>query len=211
MRCSPWRPCSDGTAGQRRVKLKSMLNTTDMSQSVRCAVPPPAINASRTVQCVTTSGEAAKVARFLLQPNLFGTPLTPGEWDDCANGPLAAIGREHEFFWFVRDGHQAVAAAMGIRQHANRTGMYQTVAFAVDRSCRHQGLGQLLLGHALAGIAGEQGRGLLFDTSAHPAYQPMRRLLMAMGFQLVGRFPDFYYPGEDALWYYRAIEHPSAP
>ena len=95
---------------------------------------------------------------------------------------------------------------MGIRHHVNRTGIYQIIAFAVHRKSRHQGLGRYLLNHALDYIQEIKGRGLLFDTSAHGSYRPMQRLLTAMQFQLVGRFPNFYYPGEDALWYYRDLE-----
>lgn len=160
---------------------------------------------------VSTLTEAHEVASFLLQPKQFGTPLTPGERDDFQNAPVTSIGQEQEIFWFLRTPHQAIAAAIGIRLHANRTGIYQIIAFAVHRNSRHHGLGRRLLNHALCAISDLKGRGLLFDTSAHASYLPMQRLLAAMQFDLVGRFPGFYYPGEDALWYYRALELLSTP
>lgn len=161
------------------------------------------------VSRVLTLSEAQEVASFLLQPHQFGTPLTPGERDDFHNAPLLSISGDEEIFWLVRGQDQAIAATAGIRQHVNRTGIYQIIAFAVHRNHRHQGLGRLLLSHALSHIRDIKGRGLIFDTSAHSSYLPMQKLLTAMQFQLVGRFPDFYFPGEDTLWYFRAVDSSS--
>ena len=33
----------------------------------------------------------------------------------------------------------------------------------------------------------------------------MIHLLAALGFEQVGRFPGFYYPGEDTLWFFIPI------
>ena len=59
---------------------------------------------------------------------------------------------------------------------------------------------------ALRFVKESGGRGLLFETSSDASYAPMHRLLADLGFAQVGRFPDFYYPGEDTLWYYQAIK-----
>jgi ribosomal protein S18 acetylase RimI-like enzyme len=171
-------------------------------------IPAPRTDSAPVLR-VATLAEAHEVAAFLLQPNQFGTPLTPGERDDFQNAPITSIVQQHEIFWYLLNNpHQIIAAALGIRLHANRTGIFQVIAFAVHRTSRHQGLGRRLLNHALCTISDLKGRGLLFDTSAHASYLPIQRLLTAMQFDLVGRFPGFYYPGEDALWYYRALELP---
>lgn len=177
-----------------------------MSQSASSSENRPTTITAHLVQQLCSRSEADAIAAFLLQPNLFGTPLTPGEREDFQQAPQAALVREDLVFWYIPSGPQAVAATVGIRHNVNRTGIYQIIAFAVQQNFRHRGFGKSLLHHALQYIAGVQGRGLLFDTSAHPSYLPMQRLLTTLQFQLVGRFPNFYYPGEDALWYYRDLE-----
>nr|WP_321466015.1 GNAT family N-acetyltransferase [uncultured Desulfobulbus sp.] len=177
-----------------------------MSLPARYSESLPSIADAQTIRCVVTPTEADAVAAFLLQPNLFGTPLTPGEREDFQHAPHVTLTREDLIFWYIPDGPRTVAATVGIRHNVNRTGIYQIIAFAVHQNHRHRGFGRNLLNHALDYIREIKGRGLLFDTSAHESYLPMQHLLLAMQFLLVGRFPDFYYPGEDTLWYYRAVE-----
>lgn len=142
---------------------------------------------------------------FLLQPGLFGTPLTPGEEEEFQTHPAASIGQAHDGYWLVRDKQQTACAIIGVRMHAERTGIFEISALAILSSCRHQGLGRRLLEFALRFVAASGGRGLLFETSSDPSYAPMHNLLTHLEFKPVGRFPDFYFPGEDTLWYYRAI------
>ncbi len=157
-------------------------------------------------QRVATLAEAEEVSAFLLQPNLFGTPLTPGEQEEFKTHPAAAIGCADDGYWFVRNEGGSICAALGVRMNVERTGIFEVSALAIQSSCRSQGLGRRLLELALGFVAASKGRGLLFETSSDPSYAPMHKLLATLGFKQVGRFPDFYYPGEDTLWYYRAIE-----
>jgi len=157
---------------------------------------------------VATPAEAMEVSAFLLQPGTFGTPLTPGERDEFQTRPTASIGLPHETYWYLRDHQCAIATVLGVRMHANRTGIFEISALAVHAACRRQGLGRRLLQFALQFAAAAKGRGLLFETSSDDAYRPMHNLLAAMEFTQVGTFPDFYYPGEDTLWYYRPIARP---
>jgi ribosomal protein S18 acetylase RimI-like enzyme len=157
---------------------------------------------------VATPAEAMEVSAFLLQPGTFGTPLTPGERDEFQTRPTASIGLPHETYWYLRDHQCAIATVLGVRMHANRTGIFEISALAVHAACRRQGLGRRLLQFALQFAAAAKGRGLLFETSSDDAYKPMHNLLAAMEFTQVGTFPDFYYPGEDTLWYYRPIARP---
>ena len=157
-------------------------------------------------QRVATPEEAAQVSAFLLQPKLFGTPLTPGEQAEFKDHPAAAIGCADDGYWFVRDAAGAICAVIGVRMNVERTGIFEVSALAIQAGRRGRGLGRCLLGLALGFAADSGGRGLLFETSSDPSYAPMHKLLARLGFKQVGRFPDFYYPGEDTLWYYRAIE-----
>ena len=155
---------------------------------------------------VAAHAEAEEVSAFLLQPSLFGTPLTPGELDEFRTHPAATVGCADDAYWYVRDGAGAICAAIGVRMNVERTGIFEVSALAIHSPCRGRGLGRRLLELALAFAADSQGRGLLFETSSDASYAPMHKLLAHLGFKQVGRFPDFYFPGEDTLWYYRAIE-----
>ena len=155
---------------------------------------------------VATREEAEEVSAFLLQPGLFGTPLTPGEQDEFRTHPAAAIGCADDGYWFVRNEEGAICAVLGVRMNVERTGIFEVSALAIHCPRRGRGLGRRLLELALRFVAEARGRGLLFETSSDPSYAPMHKLLADLGFKQVGRFPDFYFPGEDTLWYYRAIE-----
>jgi ribosomal protein S18 acetylase RimI-like enzyme len=151
-----------------------------------------------------TREEAEEVSAFLLQPGLFGTPLTPGELEEFKTRPAAAIGRADDAYWLVRNENRAVCAVLGVRMNVERTGIFEVSALAIHSPCRGRGVGRRLLELALRFVAEARGRGLLFETSSDPSYAPMHNLLASLGFKQVGRFPDFYFPGEDTLWYYRA-------
>jgi len=170
--------------------------------------PPHAIPATESFETarVATREEAEEVSAFLLQPGLFGTPLTPGEQEEFKTHPATAIGCADDAYWLVRDGQGAVCAVIGVRMNVEKTGIFEVSALAIHSSRRRRGLGRRLLELALCFVAEAHGRGLLFETSSDPSYAPMHNLLHVLGFRQVGRFPDFYYPGEDTLWYYRAIE-----
>ncbi|MGD9613323.1 MAG: GNAT family N-acetyltransferase [Kiritimatiellia bacterium] len=155
---------------------------------------------------VAARAEAEAVSAFLLQPGLFGTPLTPGELNEFKTHPTATIGCADDAYWYVRGEDGAICAVIGVRMNVERTGIFEVSALAIHSANRHQGLGRRLLELALGFVAEAKGRGLLFETSSDASYAPMHKLLANLGFTQVGRFPDFYYPGEDTLWYYRAIE-----
>ena len=168
------------------------------------------MNCSLQVGCeltrVSTPEEAKEVSGFLLQPGLFGTRLTPGEIEEFALNPAKSIGCEHDTYWFQRDDNGDLCAVIGVRMNFGRTGMYEISAMAVGPSCRQQGVGRRMLEFALRFVADMKGRGLIFETSSDSSYAPMHKLLEHFGFKPVGRFPDFYYPGEDTLWYYHEVK-----
>ena len=170
------------------------------------SIPEPV--ASRTaaeVSRVASLEEAAEVSAFLLQPGLFGTPLTPGEREEFGTRPAAALGLLEETYWLARDDEGRVAGVIGVRAHVCHAGIFEVSALAVAAAGRGRGLGRRLLERGLRFAAEAGGRGLIFETSSDASYVPMHQLLGRLGFAQVGRFPDFYFPGEDALWYYRAI------
>ena len=157
------------------------------------------------IRRVANRDEGEAVSSFLLQPGLFGTPLTPGERDEFSTRPVASIGRPDDAYWFARDNTRTIHAVIGVRMNVERTGIYEVSALAIHAARRRQGLGRRLLQLALRFVADSGGRGLLFETSSDLSYAPMHHLLADLGFKQVGCFPDFYYPGENTLWYYRPV------
>ncbi len=152
-----------------------------------------------------TGAEAHAVSAFLLQPGLFGTRLTPGEQEEFQTRPTAVVGSADDTYWYRAGSGGAVMAVLGVRTNYGRTGIYEISAFAVHHTVRGRGVGRAMLQFAVEFTRGMQGRGLLFETSSDPAYTPMHVLLRDEHFTEVGCFPDFYYPGEDTLWYYRSL------
>jgi GNAT superfamily N-acetyltransferase len=154
---------------------------------------------------VATTPEARDVSAFLLRDGLFGTPLTPGERKEFSERPAETIGLPDDGYWFALDGDGDICGVVGVRANFERTGIFEVSAMAIRHDCRGKGLGRRMLDFALHEAAGRRARGMLFETSSDPSYQPMHHLLRATGFAPVGRFPDFYFPGEDTLWFFRPI------
>jgi ribosomal protein S18 acetylase RimI-like enzyme len=160
-----------------------------------------------------TLDEAAAVSTFILRPDLFGTELTPGEAHVMREHPAQAARGEGRSgaYWYVLDDRQLICAVIGTRMQENQTGIFEITAIAVDPRCQHRGIAHQLFECVLAYVCQQGGRGLMVDTSSDPSYAPMRELLTELGFEQVGRFPDFYYPGEDTLWFYQAVSQSDGP
>lgn len=152
-----------------------------------------------------TTEEAKEITNFFLQPNLFFSPLTPGEKQTIKTHPLQALAKTSDAYWYTRDSHNQICAAIGIKMHINNTGIFEVPAVAVHSNCRKNGMGQQLFETAFDHIRTRNGRGMIVDTSGNESYKPMHNLLVELGFKQVGCFPDFYYPGEDAVWYFKAL------
>jgi ribosomal protein S18 acetylase RimI-like enzyme len=70
---------------------------------------------------------------------------------------------------------------------------------AVDREKRGLGIGSALTKTAEKTIGESQGRMILIETSSTPLYENTRRFHLGQGYEVVGRIPDFYAPGDDRL------------
>jgi ribosomal protein S18 acetylase RimI-like enzyme len=62
-----------------------------------------------------------------------------------------------------------------------------------------QGIGSLLLASAEKQIRREGGRMAIIETSSKPNYENTRRFHINQGYEIIGRIPDFYTPGDDKL------------
>ena len=155
---------------------------------------------------IKNKDEAAEMIAFLLCDGLFATPLTPGEERVIRSDPYANLEGHPSAYWIGRGQDGRISAAIGIREHANYTGIYEMPCIAVAADDRRRGVGKMMLEKALCHIMTVGGRGMLVDTSDHPAYVPMQKLLEQCRFTRVGHIPEFYYPGEGTFLYYRPLE-----
>ena len=69
----------------------------------------------------------------------------------------------------------------------------------IDSGYQRQGLGGMLLEHALHCLRSRNCRKLYLDTSSDPKYQPAMDFYAKAGFDVEGRLKDYYDPGEDYL------------
>lgn len=70
---------------------------------------------------------------------------------------------------------------------------------AVAREKRGRGIGSALAAAAVAAIRKARGRMIIIETSSTPLYESTRRFHLGQGYEIVGRIPDFYAPGDDKL------------
>jgi len=70
---------------------------------------------------------------------------------------------------------------------------------AVSAEKQGRGIGGALMAHAEDKIRKAQGRLILIETSSKLEYENTRRFHLSHGYEVAGRIPDFYAPGDDKL------------
>ena len=70
---------------------------------------------------------------------------------------------------------------------------------AVSREEQSRGVGSPLMTFAEDEIKKARGRLAIIETSSQPEYEKTRRFHHRHGYEVVGRIPDFYAPGDDKL------------
>jgi ribosomal protein S18 acetylase RimI-like enzyme len=70
---------------------------------------------------------------------------------------------------------------------------------AVAREKRGQGIGGTLMKAAERAIIQAKGRLAIIETSSTPAYGDTVRFHIGQGYEIIGRIPGFYAPGDDKL------------
>lgn len=70
---------------------------------------------------------------------------------------------------------------------------------AVAGEKRGRGIGTALTETAEAAIRKARGRMTIIETSSTPLYENTQRFHLRHGYEVVGRVPDFYAPGDDML------------
>jgi len=78
-------------------------------------------------------------------------------------------------------------------------GTWDIYWLAVAQNKQSQGIGSALIASAEDKIRQVQGRLAIIETSSKPEYEKTRRFHYHHGYEVVGRIPDFYAPGDDKL------------
>jgi len=78
-------------------------------------------------------------------------------------------------------------------------GTWDIYWLAVAQGEQSQGVGSALIASAEDKIKQAQGRLAIIETSSKPEYEKTRRFHYRHGYEVVGRIPDFYAPGDDKL------------
>jgi ribosomal protein S18 acetylase RimI-like enzyme len=116
-----------------------------------------------------------------------------------AKGPASG----YEFLFAERDGRVIGYACYG--EIACTVGSYDLYWVAVDPELRRQGLGRLLMDWSEAAIAQRNGRKIYIETSSRPLYDPTNAFYVSCGYTEIGRFPDFYAPGDAKVTYEKTL------
>jgi ribosomal protein S18 acetylase RimI-like enzyme len=78
-------------------------------------------------------------------------------------------------------------------------GTWDVYWVAVSGEEQRRGVGSALMTFAEDEIKKAQGRLAIIETSSQPEYERTRRFHHRHGYEMVGRIPDFYAPGDDKL------------
>lgn len=79
------------------------------------------------------------------------------------------------------------------------SGTWDIYWIAVSADKQGRGIGERLLTFAEDKIAEVKGRLIVIETSSQPQYEKTRRFYLKHGYEVIGRIPDFYAPGDDKL------------
>jgi ribosomal protein S18 acetylase RimI-like enzyme len=76
---------------------------------------------------------------------------------------------------------------------------------AVAPSHQGNGIGSALMHYAEEKIKKARGRLMIIETSGTPEYEKTRRFHSKHGYEIIGRIPDFYLPGDDKIIYQKRL------
>lgn len=100
---------------------------------------------------------------------------------------------------FVAEDESAVVGYISYGPTPLTEGTWDIYWIAVSAEKQGRGIGGALMAHAEDKIRRAQGRLILIETSSKPEYENTRRFHLSHGYEVAGRIPDFYAPGDDKL------------
>lgn len=152
------------------------------------------------VRLMSNEEEACRISSFFLSEWSFDDQAhTPGELEHFRHGPLDSLKQPHHMYWYVEDAGGQMIAVTSCKENEHRTGGYLWDYLAVHRQFRRHGLAHRLYDALEAYIRSIGGRYILTYTCDLPAYIPIQNMFRARGFELIGRYPNYYFEGEDRI------------
>jgi ribosomal protein S18 acetylase RimI-like enzyme len=103
------------------------------------------------------------------------------------------------YYILVADVNSTVAGYICYGPTPLTEGTWDIYWVAVAPENQERGIGTALIESAEREIRKANGRLVIIETSAIPAYEKTRRFHVSHGYQIVARIPDFYAPGDDKL------------
>jgi ribosomal protein S18 acetylase RimI-like enzyme len=110
---------------------------------------------------------------------------------------------------FVAEAGESVAGYICCGQTPLTEGTWDIYWLAVSPDKREQGMGGALTAFAEKRIEEKGGRLIIIETSSKPAYEKTHRFYLDHGYDVIGRIPDFYAPGDDKITLYKRIKRKS--
>ena len=133
----------------------------------------------------------------------------PGEAEGLLGGVLAALhagglGDGHTA-WVWGDASAEPAGWAYFAPVDNADGVWNLWWIGVAPTRQGRGLGSEMLQAVETHVRAAGGRVLLIETSALPAFDPVRRFYANRGYAEGGRIPDFYADGDGKVTYYKRV------
>lgn len=157
------------------------------------------------IERLSTMEDAKRIVDFLLSGFSFDdTRYTPGELVHFHELPYRAL-KEEIYFWYVENEQGTIVGINCVAENEQKTGGFSWDYLVVHHDYRKLGVAAKLIEQMYSFLETKNARYLVTNTCDLPEYTRIRQLFERDGFTLVGKFPDYYYEGEDRLIYYRKL------
>ncbi len=117
----------------------------------------------------------------------------------------SAQGEASGYLAFVAEDGQAPLAYICFGPTPLTIGTWDIYWIAVDPHHQRRGLGAMLTSLAEEEVRRRQGRLILVETSSQELYTPTRAFYDRIGYQEIGRIPDFYDVGDSKVTYSKTV------
>ncbi|MDF2721054.1 MAG: family N-acetyltransferase [Paenibacillus sp.] len=170
-------------------------------------VKPRLESASKVqVRLMGSIEEAQRISDFFLSEWSFDdTRHTPGEMDHFRNGPFDSLKQQHHMYWYAELEDGTIIAVSSCKENEHRTNGYLWDYLVVHRNFRRLGLASRLYAELENYVRLIGGRYVLTYTCDLPEYYAVQRLFKGQGFEQIGRYPHYYFDGEDRLAYFKKL------
>jgi GNAT superfamily N-acetyltransferase len=115
------------------------------------------------------------------------------------------FGESSDYFFVFAERGEAVAGYTCYGPIAGTESSFDLYWIAVDQRRRSEGLGRALMQETERIVRDAGGRRIYAETSGRAQYEPTRRFYERLGFTRETQLRDFYAPGDDKVFYVKAV------